>query len=299
MLSDPTASNSFGLILRMSCPRSWPCLAACLLAAGGLLAMTDPGLAQPARPAATGVATSAQLGSSQLAMAELRVGIERLAKLHFEQKTGQDPERARRQLPRERERVQAAVRQLQADAALTASQRNRVGSLADSLGSFVGPGADQEAPADVYRDSEALVARLTFLSTALAARDDVALGSLLDLVARAAATAQRLAKINFARAGGLRSRALEVDTAQALIEFRSALDAIGTQRLDEATRNELTLAQHQWIMLRPSLAEDGSVRDAQRLKHLATTTDRIAESLLAVARRAARGSQTAPTTAPT
>jgi hypothetical protein len=273
----------------MTFPRRWLPRVASTLAAAGLFAIGSSCGAQAARTATATGPASAQPASSQLAVAELRVGIERLAKLHFEQKASQEPERARRLLQRERERVQAALRVLQADAALTPTQRSRVGSLADGLGEFAGPGLDAGAAADVYRDSEALVARLTFISTALAARDDASLGALLDLVTRAAATAQRLGKINFAHAGGLRSRTLEVDTTQALIEFRSALESIGTQRLDEATRNELTLAQHQWIMLRPSLAEDGFVRDAQRLRHLATTTDRIADSLLALARRAARG----------
>lgn len=225
--------------------------------------------------------------SSPLAVAEVRVGVERLAKLHFELTSSADPQRTRRQLQRERERIFAALQVLQADKALTLAQRSRVASLTSGVGEYAQRIGEPAQPAEIYRDSESLVARLTFLSTALSARDP-ALGALLDLVTRAAATALRVGKINLARAGGLQLHSLEVDTTQALVEFRSALEAIGAQRLDESTQAELTLAQHQWILLRSALTARGLVQDTARLKDLASTSDFIAESLLALARRASR-----------
>ena len=95
-------------------------------------------------------------------------------------------------------------------------------------------------------------------------------------------------KINFATTSGLRGTAVSVDAAQALIEFSSALQSIGAHQLDARTRAELELAQQQWLLLRMGLNAQGSLRDATQARNLATTSDRIAEALLALARRSVK-----------
>lgn len=245
----------------------------------------------PAVPAAQ-VTQVAQGAASLLAAAEVRIGVERLAKLHFEGARSADAARAERLRQRERERVLAALALLREDRTLPQGARTRVSSLGDSVGAFVDraarDGGSGLPAAELYGDSEALAARITFVSTALSARGDVHLGTLVDLVTRAAATAQRLGKVNFARASGLKGRSFDVDASQSLIEFRSALDAIDSQQLDERTRGELELAQHQWILLRAVLDEQGLAREGRHLRDLAGIADHMAEALLALARRSVR-----------
>lgn len=268
----------------------WSFLRRCALSVCVQAALAVP-LGCGAQPTGTayGADTAMQpASSSAVAVAELRVGIERLAKLRFQRDLLDETDRVRRQQLRERERVLAAAQVLLADKALPAVHRGRLGRLAENLGDYVEQCLDGAAGPDLYRDSESLVARLTFVSTAIASRDGEGLGTLIDLVTRAAATAQRVGKIDLARSGGLRSPSLDVDSAQALVEFGSALDAIGGQRLDERTRQELTLARHQWILLRPTLISGTALPEPARRRQLASTTDRIAESLLELARRAAR-----------
>lgn len=264
--------------------------------AGVLLLLSAGAWAQPAadaRAATAQAAQAAQAAASLLAAAEVRIGVERLAKLHFERARAADAARADRLRQRERDRVLAALTLLREDKSLPPGTRQRVNSLSDSVSQFAERAAAVApvgaAVAELYGDSEALAARITFISTALSARGDPHLGTLVDLVTRAAATAQRLGKVNFARASGLKGRSFDVDASQSLVEFRSALEAIGTHQLDERTRGELELVQHQWILLRTALDEQGLAREGRHLRDLAGIADHMAEALLALARRSARG----------
>ena len=80
---------------------------------------------------------------------------------------------------------------------------------------------------------------------------------------------------------------MRVGATQALGEFSAALQAVGTQSLSAAQQRDLQLVQHQWLLFRAALGNDGLVRDPARLGEVASTTDRMAESLVAMARRAA------------
>ena len=233
-----------------------------------------------------------------MAAAELRVGVERLAKLCVEHSARVDPLRSQDELARERQRVIGALALLRADNSLSGRRRGQLLRLSEGVSAFIervetvrtGPAA-ATGWNEVYRDSEALAAQVSFVSTALSA--DLADGSraaLVDLLTRAAATALRVGKLNFAAAaGGPVSQGLAVDLQQSLGEFSAALAAISSQQLpDQRMQDELELARNQWVLFRAALDDKGRVKDPRRLPQVATTADRIAQSLLAMAQRAMR-----------
>lgn len=254
-------------------------------------------LAAPATPSA-GSGAAPMTEAPVMAAAELRVGIERLAKLTVEHSARVDPLRAQDELQRERQRVVGALALLRADTTLTGRRRGQLQRLSDGVDAFIGridPVRHGGAPAggwnEVYRDSEALAAQVSFVSTALSA--DLADGgraTLVDLLTRAAATALRVGKLNFAAAaGGPASQGVAVDLQQSLGEFSAALAAISAQQLPDARmQDDLELARNQWVLFRAALNDNGRVKDPKRLPQVATTADRIAQSLLAIAQRAMR-----------
>jgi hypothetical protein len=258
-----------------------------------------------------------------MAAAELRVGVERLAKLCVEHSARVDPLRAQDELLRERQRVIGALALLRADTSLAGRRRGQLLRLSDGVSAFIERidsirtgSAASNGWNEVYRDSEALAAQVSFVSTALSA--DLADGgraTLVDLLTRAAATALRVGKLNFAAAAGepvgaarppegahvplggtarsaegaLVSKGIEVDLQQSLGEFSAALAAISAHQLpDQRMQDDLELARNQWVLFRAALNDNGRVKDARRLPHVATTADRIAQSLLAIAQRAMR-----------
>ena len=259
-----------------------------LAAAAAFTVLAGATAAAPATPAEPPV----------MAAAELRVGVERLAKLCVEHSARVDPLRSQDELARERQRVIGALALLRADNSLSGRRRGQLLRLSDGVSAFIervdtvrtGPAASTGWN-DVYRDSEALAAQVSFVSTALSA--DLADGgraALVDLLTRAAATALRVGKLNFAAAaGGPVSKGLEVDLQQSLGEFSAALAAISSQQLpDQRMQDELELARNQWVLFRAALDDKGRVKDARRLPQVATTADRIAQSLLAMAQRTMR-----------
>jgi hypothetical protein len=259
-----------------------------LAAAAAFTVLAGATAAAPATPAEPPV----------MAAAELRVGVERLAKLCVEHSARVDLLRSQDELARERQRVIGALALLRADNSLSGRRRGQLLRLSEGVSAFIervetvrtGPAA-ATGWNEVYRDSEALAAQVSFVSTALSA--DLADGgraALVDLLTRAAATALRVGKLNFAAAaGGPVSQGLAVDLQQSLGEFSAALAAISSQQLpDQRMQDELELARNQWVLFRAALDDKGRVKDPRRLPQVATTADRIAQSLLAMAQRAMR-----------
>jgi hypothetical protein len=215
----------------------------------------------------------------------VRLGVERLAKLELERRVLKQ-DRAAHQLTKERERTLRAIDVLSApNKVLTGRREVQVQRAVLEAGDLIANLA-QPAPALVDA-SEALAARLGFVTTALSAvTADAERGALVDLLTRASATSLRLGKFNFAaQIAGATSSDVAVSAQQSLGEFRAALEAVGTQRLDERGRADLKLAQNQWLLLSNVLGPAGLVKSSDRLAEVATTTDRIAESMLALARR--------------
>lgn len=260
---------------------------------------TSPRPAAAALLAAVALATTAPARAGEpalLAAAELRVGVERLAKLCVERTALIEPTRARDEIGRERVRVMGALATLRGDTGLSARRRGQVLRLSDGVSAFVErvdgvpPGLGASGWTEVYRDSEVLAAQMSFVSTGLSGDSgDDARATLVDLLTRAAATALRVGKLNFAAAVGPASKTIEVDLQQALGEFSAALAAISTRQLsDQRMRDDLELARQQWVLFSATLNSAGRVKDSRHLPHLATTADRIAQSLLAIAQRAMR-----------
>jgi|GEM_PF-3766167 len=226
----------------------------------------------------------------QLAAGRLLIGVERLAKLRLEQALL--PERAALEQRKTRQQLGEALRQLRATpakqlAALPPRRLTQMQATIDEVESFATLAG---AASQWFSDSEALVARLGFVATALSGvAADAQAAAQIDLFTRAAGSALRVGKINFAVAASPQATGLRVAAAQALIEFSSALDAVGLQQLGAAQRQDLQLAQQQWLLFRAALTDQGLVKARERLPEVATTTDRIAEALDAMAQRATRG----------
>jgi hypothetical protein len=225
-----------------------------------------------------------------LAAGRLLVGVERLAKLRLEQ--GLLPERAPLAQRKALLQLEQALIQLRATpprfvAALPPRRQSQLQATAAEVELFVAQAADQSVTR-LFSDSEALVARLGFVSTALSGvAPDAQRAAQVDLFARAAGSALRVGKINFAAAALPQTSSFRVAAGQALIEFSSALDAVSAQPLSVRQRQDLQLAQQQWLLFRAALGADGLVRARERLADVATTTERIAESLEIMAQRAA------------
>lgn len=216
----------------------------------------------------------------------LRVGMERLVKLELERRVLQHS-RAVLAADKERLRLQRAMEVLGGPIKGLAGRREAqvqravldAGELLQQLGQ----------PVDaLVGASEALAARLGFVTTTLSGvATDGERATLIDLLARASASALRLGKFNFAAAAaGLASADVAVSAQQSVGEFRAALASVAAQRLDERGRQDLQLAQNQWLLLSQVLGPSGLAKAPERLAEVATTTDRIAESMLALARRA-------------
>jgi len=215
----------------------------------------------------------------------LRAGLERLVKLELEHRVLKQ-DRAVLAADKERQRLNRALEALSGPIKGLSGRREAqvqravldAGDLLANLGQPV---------AALLGASEALAARLGFVTTTLsgvAADPDRA--TLVDLLARASTTALRLGKFNFAAVGpGAAQADVTVSAQQSLGEFRAALGSVAGQRLDERGRADLQLAQNQWLLLSNVLGPTGLAKSPERLAEVATTTDRIAESMLALARR--------------
>lgn len=252
--------------------------------------------AMPTRRALLAVLPFAALSSAVLARgmedallqgALLRLGVERLAKLSLEKRVL--AERASNELVKERARVQDALQRLRDPRALPAGWSGRRAAQVERAVEAASEFANRldAAPADLLGESEALAARLGFVTTALSGElADPAQGALIDLLARAGTTALRVGKLNFAAAlAGKANAEIAVSAQQSLGEFRAALQSIAGQSLPARARQELEQAQNQWLLFHAALREGGLAKDPARLPEIATTTDRIAESLAQLAKR--------------
>lgn len=223
-----------------------------------------------------------------LAAGLLAVGVERLAKLRLEQPLL--PERAATAQRRAAAQLDEALRQLRGLpparlAALPARRQAQLASALDAVEQFAA--VTSLAPSRWVADSEALVARLGFVSAALSGlAADADQAAQRDLFLRAAASALRVGKLNFAAAATPDQQGLRVSTTQALSEFSSALQAVGQQQLRPAQQQALQLAEQQWLLFRAALTAQGLAKGRDRLPEVATTTERIADSLIAMARQA-------------
>ncbi|MBB5205709.1 hypothetical protein HNQ51_003036 [Inhella inkyongensis] len=222
-----------------------------------------------------------------LAATQLRLGVERLVKLELERRALPRLTRALQESERERPRVGAALQHLRRPwPQLNERRQAQVLRATDEAADLV---ADlQRTPGTLLGDSEAVAVRLGFVTTTLSGlAPDPERAALVDLLARAGTTALRVGKLNFAAAmeTGRGSASVAVAAQQSVIEFESALQSLGRQRLGERATQNLELAQHQWVLFRAALSPSGLVKSPDRLPEVATTTDRIAEALSRLAQQ--------------
>ncbi|MBH9551652.1 hypothetical protein [Inhella gelatinilytica] len=209
---------------------------------------------------------------------QLRVCLERLVKLELERRALPHSPRPGQELAKERLRTEQRLVEL--SGALTdlgTRRRQQVNRLLEEAEDLLQRLA---LPADALLGrSEALAARMGFVTLALSTEAaDPDLAQQLDLLSRAGSTALRVGKLNFA-AYQQRSAEMAVPASQALVEFQTALNVIGQHTLSAGATHELAQAQTQWVLFRASLGVNGLVKSADRLGDVATTTDRIAQSL--------------------
>lgn len=275
------AACSDVLFLRSSRPRLLHQPLWVRLGFGGLLLLLfGPALAQ---------ATSASI----LAAAEVRVGVERLAKLQYERTLPGEGSFALAELQKEKNRVVSALGVLGQDASLSSRRRGQISRLEEGTNSLLllldktTQNLSEQDLNDCYRSSEALAAQLSFINTGLTNDfPDTEAATLVDLLTRAAAMVLRVGKANLAAQRGHVAAAVTVDARQTLVEFQSALAAISTQAQQEPQlKTELELVKNQWVLFSAALTSEGLVKNAQRLQDLRSTSDRIAQSLLVMARR--------------
>lgn len=216
----------------------------------------------------------------------VRLGVERVVKLELERRVLALP-RSLTEAAKERQRLTRALDALaQPQKALSGRREAQVQRAVGDASELLGQVAAVATPAALVGQSEALAARLGQVMATLAGlASDGERAAQVDLLARAAAFALRLGKLNFAAAAGGASADVSVSAQQTLGEFRAALQAVGAQRLDERARQDLQLAQNQWLLLSNALGPSGLAKSSERLVEVATTTDRIAESMGALARR--------------
>jgi hypothetical protein len=217
----------------------------------------------------------------------VRLGVERVVKLELERRVLALP-RSLTEAAKERQRLARALDALaQPQKALSGRREAQVQRAVGDASELLGQVAAAAAPAALVGQSEALAARLGQVMATLAGlASDGERAAQVDLLARAAAFALRLGKLNFAAAAaGGASADVAVSAQQTLGEFRAALQAVGAQRLDERAQQDLQLAQNQWLLLSNALGPSGLAKSSERLAEVATTTDRIAESMGALARR--------------
>lgn len=217
----------------------------------------------------------------------LRAGLERLVKLELEHRVLKQ-NRALLAADKERQRLNRALEALSAPIKGLGGRREAQVQRAVLDAGELMANLAQPLPG-LLAASEALAARLGFVTTTLSGlAADPERATLVDLLARASATALRLGKFNFAAVGagaGAASADVAVSAQQSLGEFRAALAGVAGQRLDERGRAELQLAQNQWLLLSNVLGPMGLAKSPERLTEVANTTDRIAEAMLALARR--------------
>lgn len=242
-----------------------------------------PGLAVCAWPFHATAQTDAP---PMLAAVQLLVGVERTAKLHLKRRLLNT--RAAQESAKERQRIEAASRLLleqpKALQRLSERRRTQISAAVQAAADFAA--APPDSAGELLRESEALAPRLGFVSTALAGLStDPARAAQLDLLARAGSSALRIGKFNLAAAAGSPRAELRVSATQALTEFSAALQSVGEQDLQAGQRRELQLVRHQWTLFIAALGSDGLARDAQALADIASTTDRMAETLASMARR--------------
>ncbi|HET7775162.1 MAG TPA: type IV pili methyl-accepting chemotaxis transducer N-terminal domain-containing protein [Azospira sp.] len=259
--------------------------AACnLLLAPSLILLLVLLLALPQRVEAAGT-------GDLLAVGQLRLQSQRLAKLYLQSGLQIQADSAQAQLHKAVQQFEGALGELApyARQSRTAASLARTQALWAELRQAIKTPYGAPAAQRVLALSDDLMLASGKLSLLIEEQGEGGMGRLLDLSLRQGMLAQRLARLYLMGVAGDRSHGRQVDVEQARREFNTALEELAAARDNPpAVRGALELARTQWLFFDQALVGGGSGAGSDRqsqARNVTTTSERIAEVLADVSRQ--------------
>lgn len=239
---------------------------------------------------AQAIAQSKPEGPAPLAQAaELRSLSQRLAKLHLQLRLNINNEPTQKQIAQGIERFESALAGLQKTQAAgpAAKTLRRVETVwAEqklAMQAPIGPGSADR----VVLGAEELSIASGKLAMQLEGSEDSPVWRLADLAGRNNMLAQRLARLYMQTRLGDKSQGRRVDIETTRKEFVTSLDELArAPQTSPAVSDSLKLARQQWVFFDAAIGPDGG--DANAVRNVATTSERIGEMMDAIGSSYAR-----------
>lgn len=239
--------------------------------------------------------TARAAGAGDLvAVGQLRLQSQRLAKLYLQAGLEIQADSARSQMQKAARQLEEALGELAPyarqgrSAPILARTQGLWGELRQALKAPYSLAALER----VLGASDDLMLSSGKLALLIEEQGEGSLGRLLDLSQRQNMLAQRLARLYLMGVAGDRSQGRQVDAEQARREFNTALGELaGARENTPAVHNALELARTQWLFFDQALAGGGTGAGSDRqsqARNVATTSERIAEVLAEVSRQYAQ-----------
>ena len=247
--------------------------------------------------AATG-ADGAVIARDIVTAGDLRMQSQRAAKLYQQVGLELNMPAARRQSDQALAQADNDIRRLERYSGKPAIRRTYVRSetswhaLREALGKPYSPAASER----VGQLAEELTIHAGKLTMLIESEAETPVGRLIDVASRLNMLAQRLARLYMQAQAGDRSQGLLVDMEQTRKEFATGLqELLAAPENTAASRDALGLVKNQWIFF------DGAVQqlrnkgaDGKGPQNVASTSERIQETLAAVTEQYARDFTAAP-----
>lgn len=238
------------------------------------------------RPAA---AQTASLGTPALLTAGMfRLESERSYKLTLQMTLGvlgghTEVERARSFVAVTRLRKELSRTMVKSDKTTRAFNRVSL-ALNDQIEAL--PRLTAKNAAAMYEVNEDLLIKMNFLSFAIESEASDSASRITGLALRQASLAQRMAKIILLRSmdkSMAAKQGLQVDLEQSRIEFVNGMALLLAETNSEkALRERMRIAQQQWLFYERALSAANF--DAEALRNVSSTSDRIAEMMVEIVR---------------
>lgn len=239
-------------------------------------------------------AVQAAGASDLVAVGQLRLQSQRVAKLYLQAGLQIQADSARNQLQKATQQLETALAELApySRQSRMAPTLQRTQALWVELRQALKSPYTTPALQRVLAVSDDLMLASGKLSLLIEEQSEGNMGRLLDLSQRQNMLAQRLARLYLMGFAGDRSQGRQVDAEQARREFNTALGELaGARENTAAVRNALELARTQWLFFDQALVGGGSGAGTDRqsqARNVATTSERIAEVLEEVSRQYAQ-----------